>query len=107
MKKIIAIAALTLSVGAHSAIQPFTGQRTLNCGDVYELSNNLKNDYGETPMMKFDRANSEGQVKIIIFVNPEKGTTTIVEAIRDGSSCIITEGENMGILQRKGTGKGL
>ena len=83
------------------AIDPFTIERTLKCGDIEDLAVNLERDFGETPMLKFIRTGSNNTVAIIVFINAEKGTTTIVEATRNGESCILTEGENMGMAAKK------
>lgn len=98
MKKfIIAVGALVSMGIASAAVEPFKAQRTMQCGDVYELNANLAKNFGEKPVMRFSRVNTNGNVMIIIFLNKETGTSTIVEAVADGTSCILTEGENMSI----------
>lgn len=99
MKKLLLLAAMVAApVFAREPIENFTIKKTLDCGDVYQLAENLKRDFGEEAVMRFDKRDSKGEVKIILFLNMKTGTSTIVEALHNGASCIITEGENMGII---------
>lgn len=101
MKKLLLIAALaTAPVWARETIPNFTVKKVLDCGDVYQLAENLEKDFGELPVMKFEKIGTNGEIKIIIFLNMKAGTGTIVESLEDGASCIVTEGENMGILPK-------
>jgi hypothetical protein len=99
MKKLLLIAAMVAApVWARETIPNFTIKPVLDCGDIYQLAENLKKDFGELPMMKFEKTETNGDVKIIIFLNMKTRTATIVEALENGASCIITEGEKMSVL---------
>ena len=102
MKKLIGTVLLAVSAITQAEIKPFNLERTMKCGDFEDLVYNLQNQFQEQPVMKFKRTGSDGKVAIVFFINFESGTTTVVEVIENGTSCILTEGENMGVFQQKG-----
>ena len=99
MKKLLLIASLVAGTAfaQGDSIAPFTLQRDMGCGDFYTLVENLSSKYGENAAMKFLKKGSDGDVLVVVFINFENGTSTIVETTRDGISCILTKGENMAV----------
>jgi hypothetical protein len=102
MKKLFILFMLTFlsfSVFSEEKIKPFKIKRVIECGDITDLAANLKENFNEVPTIRFFRTEQGVRVMILIFINEVKGTGTVVEAISDGTSCILTEGEEMGIVK--------
>lgn len=74
------------------------------CDPMEKITTGLNQMHGETPRVfaKLD----EGNVPIIIFVNPTSGTWTIIMLMSDDIGCIVTSGTNWKESLQK-TGKGI
>lgn len=90
---------LSFSVFSNERIKPFKIERTIECGHIADLASNLKENFQEVPTLRFFRMHEDKKIMILVFINENKGTGTVVEAVSDGTSCILTEGSEMGIFK--------
>ena len=81
-------------------ITPFTLDHSVQCGDIRVLTKQLNDEFGEVAYIKFDSISSD-RANIVLFMNPNTGTGTIITALKDSNiSCILAEGKNMALYSK-------
>jgi len=86
---------------ASSEEKPLTPvQKPVYCGDATELLNVLTKKHKEVPIVIFNDQNGT-QSQVIIFVNVEKGTASVVENMPNGYGCLIASGFDLMIVPVK------
>lgn len=86
------------AVWAH-AQQPIT---PMGCGSAEQVINGLKTDFGEVPT--FGGVDAKG-VRVILFLNAETGTWTLVISPASAIVCGVTEGERGSLVKVTTPGK--
>ena len=75
-------------------------QKPVYCGDATKLLNFLTEKHKEVPIIIFNEENGT-QSQVIIFVNVEKGTASVVENMPSGYGCLIASGFDLMIVPVK------
>ena len=86
---------------ASSEEKPLTPvQKPVYCGDATELLNVLTKKHKEVPIVIFNEQNGM-KSQIVVFVNIEKGTASVVENIPGGYGCLIASGYDAMVVPAK------
>lgn len=98
MKALLAFASLCLASEAYAqqAITP------MGCGPAEQVIAGLKADFGETPT--FGGVDAKG-VRVILFLNAETGSWTLVVSPLPDVVCGVTEGERGTLVKVATPGK--
>lgn len=100
MKKSIAVFALLLPIVAYSQIISVP----VLCVKLKEFAEAIK-QYEEIPFIIGDTENNKkDKGHLILFVNHEKRTWTLVEKPSPDLYCVLSAGENLSVIPYKGKG---
>ena len=92
---------LLIPTNASSEEKPLTPvQKPVYCGDATKLLNVLTKKHNEVPIVIFNEQNGT-KSQVIIFVNVEKGTASVVENMPNGWGCLVASGFDLMIVPVK------
>ena len=77
-------------------------QKPVFCGDAGELLKILTEKHKEVPILIFNEISMNGeQTQVVVFVNTEKGTASVIENMQSGFACLIANGRDALIVPLK------
>lgn len=95
MIKLLVTSSLLLSSVAHSAAM----RLDVPCGSISEVHNILA-EYNEKPMLHMASKRNETANSLILFVNSETKTYTLVEKVNELVYCVISTGEELEVMNK-------
>jgi hypothetical protein len=95
--KFLAPIILAIIPNVVSAVDFYETDYPIVCGKTKEVYERLANWYKEAPVMKFD---SDPGITTTIWINFETKTVSIISSHTNGTSCLVSGGENLTLLQK-------
>lgn len=95
--KFLAPIILAIIPNVVSAVDFYETDYPIVCGKTKEVFERLASWYKETPVMKYD---SDPGVTTTIWINFETKTVSVTSSHTNGTSCLISGGENITLLQK-------